>query len=97
MNALQRDFWWGKDAGHKGYYPKAWPSLCKPMLKGGLGFREARKFNLAMLAKLAWRLVKEPMALWAKTMGSKYFRNESPFRTKHSKDLELHWTRNRAG
>ncbi|XP_026395936.1 uncharacterized protein LOC113290560 [Papaver somniferum] len=91
IDAIQRDFWWGKDAGGKGYYPKAWPSLCKPILKRGLGFKDARKLNLAMLAKLAWRMVKEPDALWVKTMGARYFRNKSPLRTKCSAKISWTW------
>ncbi|XP_026451285.1 uncharacterized protein LOC113351535 [Papaver somniferum] len=91
IDAIQRDFWWGKDSGGRGFYPRAWPYLCKPIAKGGLGFRNAHRFNLAMLAKVAWRLIKEPNALWVKSMRSKYFRNKSPFKTKISSNNSWTW------
>lgn len=40
MNDIQRDFWWGKDSNSKGVYIKSYSFLCKPIARGGLGFRE---------------------------------------------------------
>lgn len=67
------------------FYPKAWSNLCKPMHKEGLSLRDARKFFLAMIAKIAWRIVKVKDAPWAKNLKKKYFRNKSPIRVKPSR------------
>lgn len=82
MDALQRDFWWGKETNYRGYYPRSYSCLCKPISKGGLGFRNAHKFNLALISKLAWRLLNEPEALWVTQLKPRYFRKSYAFKAK---------------
>lgn len=56
MEKSQRDFWWGKN--HPGgNYPIAWDGIFCPKLQGGLGFKNLKHFNLALLAKTAWNLI----------------------------------------
>ena len=55
----------------------AWEKLAKPKNAGGLGFREIAQFNDAMLAKLSWRILKEPSSLLAKIVLGKYCINSS--------------------
>ena len=46
-----------------------WDKICKPKKDGGLGLSSAAKpRNIALLAKLNWRLVEEKDCLWAKTL-----------------------------
>lgn len=51
----------------------AWEKLCIPKKWGGLGFRRLKDFNMAMLTKQAWRLIKHPSSLAAKIMKAKYY------------------------
>lgn len=44
-------------------------------MRGGLGFRSLTSFNLAMLAKQGWRLLKEPQSLVAKIYKGKYYKH----------------------
>ncbi|XP_026459605.1 uncharacterized protein LOC113360297 [Papaver somniferum] len=90
-NAIQRDFWWGKDTNSGGFYPKTLPSLCKPIHKGGLGFRYSHKFNLNMVDKLVWRLIKEKDSLSAKTLRNGYFKKKSPLKVKPSTRISWIW------
>ena len=55
----------------------SWQNLAKPKSAGGLGFREIEQFNDAMLAKLSWRIMKNPTSLLAKTLTGKYCVHES--------------------
>lgn len=43
----------------------------------GLGFRDLASFNLALLAKQAWRLLQNPYSKVAKIYREKYFRNST--------------------
>ena len=46
--------------------------MTKPKEEGGLGLQIAKGQNIALLAKLNWRLATEKEALWAKVLRQKY-------------------------
>lgn len=48
-----------------------------PKYAGGLGFRDIDTFNDTLLAKIGWRLLKEPQSLLAQVLLGKYSRNQS--------------------
>ena len=49
--------------------------MCKSKLEGGMGFRDLRAFNLAMLAKQGWRMLFNPSSLMTRLYKAKYFPN----------------------
>ena len=55
LDSTTRRFWWNpkKESGRYLAW-KAWDELCKPKGSGGLGFRKAKKFNEALMAKFTW-------------------------------------------
>ena len=47
--------------------------MCKPKAEGGIGFKDLRAFNLALLAKQGWRLIQNPGSLTHRVLKAKYF------------------------
>ncbi|XP_026411211.1 uncharacterized protein LOC113306496 [Papaver somniferum] len=74
IDQLQRDFFWGKDEnGKKRCLSQGVDCWCVQAHMGGMGFVNNRLFNAAMLAKVNWRLLKDPDSLWAQIYKHKYY------------------------
>lgn len=77
LTASVARFWWAKNGKSRGIHWKNVNILCSPKDKGGLGFREFSKMNLAYLAKQAWRITQDQNSYWASTLKGIYFPNSN--------------------
>lgn len=77
LNSLTRNFWWKGNPDDKGICWVAWDNLSMAKEQGGMGFRNYRTFNEAMLARQGWRLLMNPQTYWAKFMEGIYFPHTS--------------------
>jgi hypothetical protein len=68
-----RNFWWGADNGQRKAHCIAWEKLLRPKDRGGIGFKDLRLFNQALLARQAWRLIQFPESLCAQLLKAKYY------------------------
>lgn len=68
IESLLMNFWWEKNSKQRGIPWIAWKKLQYSKKEGGLGFRDLAKFNDALLAKQAWRIIQHPHSLFAKIM-----------------------------
>lgn len=66
-------FWWGQKGDEKRTHWIRWEELCRPKWEGGLGLRDLAIFNLSLLAKQDWRLLKDGGLLLARTLKARYF------------------------
>jgi hypothetical protein len=72
LDRLNRNFLWGSSSEKKKMHMVGWNKVCRPRNEGGLGLYAAKPRNIALLAKLNWRLFHEKDSLWAKTLLAKY-------------------------
>lgn len=82
VERIIRNFWWGTSNSERGIPWKAWKDLCRPKSEGGLGFRDLKSFNLALLAKQFWRLHLYPNSLLARTLSARYYPKTSIWESK---------------
>ncbi|KAL6185530.1 hypothetical protein ACLB2K_041662 [Fragaria x ananassa] len=75
LNAALGNFWWGSNETGNNIHWKSWQFLGLPKEKGGMGFRDLHEFNLALIAKQAWRLTNDPNSLWARVLKGRYYPN----------------------
>ncbi|XP_074298496.1 uncharacterized protein LOC141629381 [Silene latifolia] len=73
LKSLVSNFWWGSVNGRKKMPWIPWDKLCRAKEYGGLGFRDFRLFNKALLGKQGWRLMTEDTSLMARVLKGKYF------------------------
>ncbi|XP_057418938.1 uncharacterized protein LOC130713163 [Lotus japonicus] len=75
INSMISNFFWGGDVSQKGMHWTKWNKLCKNKLEGGLGFRDFKAFNIALVAKNWWRIYSNPEALVAQVFKGVYFQS----------------------
>ena len=63
----------GGDALESHIHWVSWERISKPKDEGGLGFRDLKAFNLALLAKQGWRLTINPYSFWGRVLKGIYF------------------------
>jgi hypothetical protein len=91
LTQLIRYFWWGDERGQRKVHWLAWDKLLLPKHCGGLGFRDMRLFNQALLARQAWRLIQHPESLCAQLLKAKYYPNVNLVDTVFSSDASPTW------
>ena len=62
----------GVGKGEKTNIRVSWGDLCKPKEEGGLGFKDIRMFNYALLSKWRWQLISQEVGKWKEVLLSKY-------------------------
>ena len=51
LNSMVSQFWWGQKDKEQKMAWTSWDNLCRPKVEGGMGFKDLKVFNLALLAK----------------------------------------------
>ncbi|CAL9014415.1 unnamed protein product [Prunus brigantina] len=73
IEAAMARFWWKSHTEKNGIHWVSWAKLSQLKKAGGLGFRDLQCFNMALLAKIGWRIVNNPSSLLACLLHDKYF------------------------
>jgi hypothetical protein len=72
IDTIQRNFLWGGMGEGKKFHLMKWSQVCQPLHLGGLGIRNVRLFNRALLGKWLLRFGNERESLWRHVIHSKY-------------------------
>lgn len=91
ISAMICRYWWSQHDNENEMHWLAWDTMCQMKDKGGLGFRDLRLFNLAMLARQAWRLVVAPDSLCAQVLRAKYFSHENLLDVEKGPGISCSW------
>lgn len=75
MESYLKAFLWAGAEGIKKFPLVAWNKTQLKKIEGGLGIRDLKKVNTALLGKLGWELLNKGRATGAKIMRNKYIRN----------------------
>ncbi|XP_056685502.1 uncharacterized mitochondrial protein AtMg00310-like [Spinacia oleracea] len=77
LRSLVAQFWWGQKQGERKIHWVSCKKLCRPKEEGGLGFRDFKLFNWALLGKQAWRLIQKPGSLLEQLLRARYYPSSS--------------------
>ncbi|MCH83014.1 LINE-1 reverse transcriptase like [Trifolium medium] len=72
IESLFKKFLWGGSEESRKIHWLKWDRVCKPKESGGLGLRDLKLFNLALLGKWGWRLKSETNSLWHSVLTQRY-------------------------
>ncbi|KAG5561218.1 hypothetical protein RHGRI_004294 [Rhododendron griersonianum] len=73
LDSMMAKFWWGSRGEDSKIHWLSWSKLSEKKHNGGLGFRDLRCFNLALLAKQGWRLLIGGDSLLRRILKAKYY------------------------
>jgi hypothetical protein len=65
ISAMVYRFWRAQQENKNKVHWISWETLSLPKKEGGLGYKDLHVFNMAMLAKQAWRILTNPSSLCA--------------------------------
>ncbi|KAL5554050.1 hypothetical protein UlMin_041451 [Ulmus minor] len=91
LHCLCAQFWWGGNNEKKRMHWCTWERLCVHKLNGGMGFRDMRLFNKAILAKQAWRILTCPSSLAARVLQGFYFTNSTFLQVRKTSSASFVW------
>ncbi|XP_062093869.1 uncharacterized protein LOC133799895 [Humulus lupulus] len=68
------DFLWGNNGNRSKFHLPFWEKVCLPKKLGGIGFREGKKWNMALMANFIWATTTKQDCLWVKWISSIYLK-----------------------
>ncbi|XP_062099812.1 uncharacterized protein LOC133805659 [Humulus lupulus] len=86
-----RDFLWGSRGNRSEFHLPSWEKVCLPKNLGGIGFREGKKWNVAVMAKYIWASSSKQDCLWVKWINSIYLKNHTIWSIPFKQDMSWYF------
>ena len=93
MNQLMRSFIWSKGRRARGWHLVNFPTITLSKDHGGLGIRNMKLANTALLGKTIWSLLHHSNKLWVQVLKHKYFGSNSILQIQPSANASPIWKR----
>lgn len=77
ITAIARNFLWGEKKSHV-----SWNDCCLPLEEGGLGLRDLKTRNWALLSKILWNINEKADTLWIRWIHNKFIKQEWTWKLK---------------
>lgn len=84
-------YWWDNNENAKKMAWVSWSSMAKPKALGGLGFRDFQTYNVALLAKIGWRLLQNPNCLLGRVLMGKHCPENDILLAKETSTMSHGW------
>ena len=84
-------FWWGGRSNNRGIKWMTWERMACPKEFGGMGFRNFKAFNIAMVPKQEWSFLSKPESLVARVFKARYFSRSSFLGAKLGNNPSFAW------
>ena len=91
LNMKMRNFWWGQRDKERKMAWIAWEKMCTLKTEGGMGFKDLKAFNLALLAKQGWRISQDSDSLAHRVLKAKYFPDSNFLEAQLGKNPSYTW------
>jgi hypothetical protein len=72
IESLFNKFFWGGSEDNRKISWVAWGSICSQKECGGLGVRQLKEFNIALLGKWCWRMLVDRGGFWFRVLAARY-------------------------
>ena len=93
IESICRCFLWAKGEPVKGKAKIKWSDVCKPKINGGLGIKNLRFWNDALLSKHVWNLINNKNSLWVQWMRENYIGKRNFWDIWQKKSMNWTWKR----
>ncbi|XP_056690135.1 uncharacterized protein [Spinacia oleracea] len=84
-------FWWGSKGTERKMHWRRWELLCLPKSMGGMGFRDLKCFNQALLAKQGRRLCEVTNSLLQGVLKPRYYKHTDFIEARRGFDPSYTW------
>ena len=91
LNTKMRNFWWGQRDKERKMAQIAREKMCTLKVEGGMGFKDLKAFNLALLAKQGWRITQDSVSLAHRVLKAKYFPDSNFLEAQLGKNPSYTW------